>query len=178
MPKIILGKEEWVSLPLLGLPAIKARIDSGAQTSSLHALNIRPFERDGQKFVSFDIHPIQQNRSIILRAVAPLIGVRVVKPANGISERRYVVLTRMRLAEREWDIEITLSNRDDMGFRMLLGRQAMEGPRIGRSLAVLRHGRDGARRRQTDVRDTRRNQKRSSHCRASQQQGSLFQTAG
>ncbi len=127
MNKIILGKEEWVSLPQLGLPAIKARVDSGAQTSSLHALNVRPFEREGKSFVSFDIHPIQGDRNILLRAVAPLLGTRLVRPANGISERRYVILTRMRMDAQEWDIEITLSNRDEMGFRMLLGRQAMQG---------------------------------------------------
>lgn len=125
MTKLILGKEEWVSLPLLGLPAVKTRVDSGAKTSSLHALNIRPFERDGERYVSFDIHPIQGNRTIILRAEAPVVDVRTVKNSGGQSERRYVVSTRMLIGNEEWEIEITLTNRDDMGFRMLLGRQAM-----------------------------------------------------
>ena len=127
MPKLILGREEWISLPQLGLPAIQTRVDSGAKTSSLHALNIRPVEDGMQRMVSFDIHPLRDNRTVILRATAPLVDMRTVRNTGGISERRYVIGTRMRIGDREWDIEITLTNRDEMGFRMLLGRQAMVG---------------------------------------------------
>ena len=125
--KIIVGSEEWCALPALGIPAIKARVDSGAKTSSLHAFNIRPFSRGGQSWVSFEVHPLQNNRRTIIRCEAEVIDKRVVKSSSGIGEKRFVVRTELRLNDQSWPVELTLSNRDSMGYRMLLGRQAMHG---------------------------------------------------
>jgi ribosomal protein S6--L-glutamate ligase len=125
--KIIIGSEEWCALPALGIPAIKVRVDSGAKTSSLHAFNIRAFQRSGGSWVSFEVHPLQNSRRTIIRCEAEVIDKRVVKSSSGIGEKRYVVKTAMRHLDQQWDIELTLSNRDSMGYRMLLGREAMNG---------------------------------------------------
>jgi ribosomal protein S6--L-glutamate ligase len=123
--KLIIGSEEWVSLPELGLPVIKSRIDSGAKTSALHAYNIQPYEEKGQAYVRFDVHPVQKNRRIVKRCSAPVIARRVVKSSNGESEKRFVIQTTVALGDASWSIEVTLTNRDSMGYRMLLGREAM-----------------------------------------------------
>jgi len=125
--KIILGKEEWCGLPELGLPSIKVRIDSGAKTSSLHAFNIHTFTEDGNKHVHFDIHPIQNNRRIIQSCRGLVIDRRNIKSSSGETERRHVIKTLLRLGEDAWEIEVSLTNRDSMGYRMLLGREAMQG---------------------------------------------------
>jgi len=122
----IIGQEEWCSLPELGLAAIKARVDSGAKTSALHAFNIREVKKGGELYVTFDIHPIQKNREITKSCKAKVIGRRTVRSSTGASEKRYVVETELKLGNESWPIELTLTNRDDMGYRMLLGRQAME----------------------------------------------------
>lgn len=126
MTKIIIGKEEWCSLPELLLPNIKARIDSGAKTSSLHAFNIRTIEEEGVKFVLFDIHPIQNSRKVIQSCKAKIFDRRNVKSSSGETERRYVIKTPISLGGQMWEIEITLTNRDSMGYRMLVGREAMQ----------------------------------------------------
>jgi ribosomal protein S6--L-glutamate ligase len=123
--KIIIGKEEWCSLPTLGLRAIKARVDSGAKTSALHAFNIQRFEEDGITYVSFDIHPVQGNRKLLQKCRARVVDHRNVKSSSGDQEKRIVIKTPVRLGDEEWDIELTLTNRDSMGYRMLLGREAM-----------------------------------------------------
>lgn len=123
--KIVIGKEEWCALPELDLPAIKVRVDSGAKTSSLHAFNIQPFEENGKKYVHFDIHPIQDNRKIIQSCRALVVDRRHVKSSTGEKEKRHVIKTPVRLGGETWEIEITLTNRDSMGYRMLLGREAM-----------------------------------------------------
>lgn len=125
--KIILGSEEWCSFPELGIPTIKARVDSGAKTSALHAINIAPFKKDGQNWVKFDINPIQNNVKTIIHCEAPLIDKRVVKSSSGFREERYVIQTNLEIGNTNWSIEMTLTNRDSMGFRMLLGREAMSG---------------------------------------------------
>ncbi len=125
--KIVIGSEEWCSLPQIGIPAIKVRVDSGAKTSSLHAFNIRAFSRAGVNFVSFEVHPLQGNLRTIVRCEAEIIDKRVVKSSSGLGEKRYVVKTTLRHHEQQWDIELTLTNRDSMGYRMLLGREAMNG---------------------------------------------------
>ncbi|MBF2709139.1 30S ribosomal protein S6--L-glutamate ligase [Flavobacterium soyangense] len=125
--KIILGSEEWCSFPELGIPAIKARVDSGAKTSALHAKNIAPFIKDGQNWVKFDINPIQNNVKTIIHCEAPLVDKRVVKSSSGFREERYVIQTNLEIGNTNWGIEMTLTNRDSMGFRMLLGREAMSG---------------------------------------------------
>lgn len=125
--KLIVGSEEWCSLPGLGLPAIKARVDSGAATSSLHAFNIVPFQRDGALWISFEVHPLQNDRSVVVRHEAPVLEQRGVRNTSGISETRYVIQEELVLGEQRWPIELTLTNRDAMGYRMLLGREAMVG---------------------------------------------------
>jgi ribosomal protein S6--L-glutamate ligase len=125
--KIILGSEEWCSLPELGIPSIKARVDSGAKTSALHAINIAPFIKEGQNWVKFDINPIQNNVKTIIHCEAPLVDKRVVKSSSGYREQRYVIQTSLEIGNSKWVIEMTLTNRDSMGFRMLLGREAMSG---------------------------------------------------
>ncbi|MGC4039562.1 MAG: 30S ribosomal protein S6--L-glutamate ligase [Flavobacterium sp.] len=125
--KIILGSEEWCSFPELGIPAIKARVDSGAKTSALHAINISPFVKDDENWVKFDINPIQNNNKTIIHCQAKLIDKRIVKSSSGFREQRYVIQTNLSIANELWPIEVTLTNRDSMGFRMLLGREAMSG---------------------------------------------------
>lgn len=125
--KVILGSEEWCSFPELGIPTIKARVDSGAKTSALHAVNIAPFIKDGENWVKFDINPIQNNLKTIIHCEAPLVDKRIVKSSSGFREQRYVIRTTLDFGENKWPIEMTLTNRDSMGFRMLLGREAMSG---------------------------------------------------
>ncbi len=127
MKKVVIGKEEWCALPELGLPAIKARVDSGAKTSSLHAYNIHTFEEDGKKYAHFDIHPVQGNRKIIQSCRGLVVDQRAVKSSSGDKERRLVIRTPITLGDESWDVEITLTNRDAMGYRMLIGREAMAG---------------------------------------------------
>ncbi|MES2543657.1 MAG: 30S ribosomal protein S6--L-glutamate ligase [Bacteroidota bacterium] len=125
--KVILGSEEWCSFPELGIPTIKARVDSGAKTSALHAINIAPFIKNDQNWVKFDINPIQNNLKTVIHCEAPLVDKRIVKSSSGFREQRYVIQTTLDIGNSNWTIEMTLTNRDSMGFRMLLGREAMSG---------------------------------------------------
>jgi ribosomal protein S6--L-glutamate ligase len=125
--KITIGCEEWCAFPDLGIPAIKARVDSGAKTSSIHAFNIQKFRRKGESWVSFEVHPLQNNRRAVIRCEKPIVDKRVVKSSSGISETRYVVIATLKIGPQVWDVELTLANRDSMGYRMLLGREAMGG---------------------------------------------------
>ncbi len=125
--KIIVGCEEWCGFPELNVPAIKARVDSGAKTSSIHAFNIKTFKRHGATWVGFDIHPLQHDRKTTVRCESPVIDRRLIKSSNGTSEKRYVIRSKMQIADAEWEINLTLTNRDSMGYRMLLGREAMHG---------------------------------------------------
>ncbi len=125
--KIIVGGEEWCSFPQINIPGIKARVDSGAKTSALHAVNIIAFKKNGEPWVSFDVHPLQNNGKTTIHCEAPIIDKRRVKSSSGTSELRYVIRTVLSIADTTWDIEVTLTNRDSMGYRMLLGRQAMSG---------------------------------------------------
>lgn len=125
--KVIVGSEEWCSLPELGIPTIKSRVDSGAKTSALHALNIAPFIKNESNWVKFDINPIQNNTKTLIHCEAKLIDKRIVKSSSGFREQRYVIQTNLEIGASKWAIEMTLTNRDSMGFRMLLGREAMSG---------------------------------------------------
>jgi ribosomal protein S6--L-glutamate ligase len=125
--KVILGSEEWCSFPDLDIPTIKARVDSGAKTSSLHAINIAPFIKNDSNWVKFDINPIQNNNKTVIHCEAPLVDKRIVKSSSGYREQRYVIQTLLKIGDDTWPIEMTLTNRDSMGFRMLLGREAMSG---------------------------------------------------
>lgn len=127
LEKLIVGSEEWCSFPTLNIPAIKARVDSGAKTSALHAINIVAFDRDGEKWVKFDINPLQNNGKTVIHCEAKVVDRRTVKSSSGSRESRYVIKTRIDFGNHFWEIELTLTNRDSMGYRMLLGREAMSG---------------------------------------------------
>ncbi|MFH6602774.1 30S ribosomal protein S6--L-glutamate ligase [Maribacter algicola] len=123
----IIGSEEWCVFESLGIPAIKARVDSGAKTSSIQASNIKVYNKGAQEWVKFEVNPLQENRSIAIGCDARLIDRRMVKSSSGISEERLVVRTPVTLGKDSFDIELTLANRDTMEFRMLLGREAING---------------------------------------------------
>jgi ribosomal protein S6--L-glutamate ligase len=125
-PHFILGWEEWVALPDLGLPAIKAKVDTGARTSALHAFFVEPVPGRTAR-VRFGVHPIPRRADIEIVCVAPVVDRRSVTSSNGDREKRYVISTPIRIGEREWNIEVTLTNRESMSYRMLLGRQAIGG---------------------------------------------------
>jgi ribosomal protein S6--L-glutamate ligase len=125
----ILGWEEWVTLPELGLSAIKAKVDTGARTSALHASFVEPFGPPGSRQVRFGVHPVPRRAGVAIACTARLIGRREVKSSNGEREQRYVIETPIRVGDREWRIEVTLANRDMMSYPMLLGRQGI--PRDG-----------------------------------------------
>ena len=122
----MIGTEEWCSFPSLGIPAIHARVDSGAATSSIHAEHIQAFIRDGQPWVSFEVHPLRNKRSTTVRCEAPVYDKRLVKSSNGSTERRYVIRVPLEIGSHHYDIELTLTNRAGMSYRMLLGREAMQ----------------------------------------------------
>ncbi len=130
MDKKIVGKQEWCRLESLRIPAVKARVDSGAKTSSLHAYQIEPFKKNGRPWVRFAAHPLQSNAKIALQCEAPVVDRRAVKSSSGTSEKRYVILTPITIGGETWEVELTLTNRDSMGYRMLLGREAMAGKLI------------------------------------------------
>ncbi len=119
------GWREWVSLPQLNIPCIKAKVDTGARSSALHASNIKRFRRHDKSMVRFDICPVQHSRTGLVTVEVPLIEMRSVRSSNGKTQVRPVIRTLVLLGDRQWELELTLTNRDAMGFRMLLGRQAL-----------------------------------------------------
>ena len=125
--RTLLGWREWVGLPELGLERIKAKVDTGARTSALHAFELRPFMKDGQQRVEFRMHPNQHDLDTVVDCVADVVDERMVTDSGGNREQRYVIETRLEIGEVARRIELTLTSRDTMLFRMLLGRTALKG---------------------------------------------------
>lgn len=123
--KSIIGWREWVVLPELGTPPIKAKVDTGARTSALHAFHIKEFTREGVEFVKFFVHPVQHRRKPQFECEAKVLERRCVTSSTGHKEFRYVIETILEMGGHQWPIELTLTNRDELGFRMLVGRQAI-----------------------------------------------------
>ena len=124
-PPRLIGFREWVSLPDLNLPAIKAKVDTGAKTSSLHAYDIEVVQRGQKSYVHFKVHPLQHDFSVVIKCRALLVDQREVTDSGGHKEVRYVIQTTMVLNGLKKQIELTLTNREEMKFRMLIGRAAL-----------------------------------------------------
>lgn len=120
------GWREWISLPELGIRRIKAKIDTGAKTSTLHAFNLQRFKKNAQHWVKFSVHPMQENEDIVISTEAEIIDIRWVMDSGGRRERRFFINTQLVIGKQNWPIEISLTNRDMMRFRMLLGRTALK----------------------------------------------------
>ncbi|MCC5811714.1 MAG: ATP-dependent zinc protease [Ectothiorhodospiraceae bacterium] len=124
-PKLTVGWREWVGLPALGVEAIKVKVDTGALTSALHAIHVRVVRNNGRERVRFDLHPLQRDSRLTVHCEADLLEWREVRSSNGDTEFRPVIRTPVALGGQQWPIDVTLTNRDSMGFRMLLGRRAL-----------------------------------------------------
>ena len=128
--RLILGWEEWIALPGLGLPAIKAKIDTGAKTSALHAETIEPYGPAAAPRVRFTIRPAARRPDIVVACSAPVIDHRSVVSSNGGREQRFVIQTDLAIDGHVWPIEVSLSDRREMSYRMLLGRQALKAGQL------------------------------------------------
>ncbi|GGD62655.1 ATP-dependent zinc protease family protein [Lacimicrobium alkaliphilum] len=122
-----LGWREWGALPALGIDKIKMKVDTGAKTSCLHAFRLESFEKDGKPWVRIYLHPHQNDNQTEQICESPVLEQRCVRDSGGHEELRYVIETDLHVADQRFKVELTLTNRDSMRFRMLLGRQAMEG---------------------------------------------------
>jgi hypothetical protein len=121
----VVGWREWVGLPSLGVEWVKAKIDTGARTSSLHAFALHEFDQDGQAWVRFEVHPWQRSAADAVEVAVPVHDRRHVRSSSGHAEERIVVLMGIRLLDRVVPAEVTLTRRDEMGFRMLVGREVL-----------------------------------------------------
>ena len=122
-----IGWREWVALPDLGVHLVKAKIDTGARSSALHAFDLDIRRRKQVEHIFFSVHPLQRDDRTVVRCSAVLADERWVTSSNGKREMRPVIRTRVSILDALWDIELTLTSRDEMGFRMLLGREAIRG---------------------------------------------------
>ena len=123
--KAIIGRLETIALPELAITDLQVRVDTGAKTSSLHVDNITKIKSNGKIMVKFDLHPDVHNVENVISCEAPLHDIRKVKSSNGTSEQRYVIATPVQLGSENWTIEITLTDRSDMNYLMLFGREAI-----------------------------------------------------
>lgn len=122
---LILGWREWVSLPELDIKRLKCKVDTGARTSTLHAYYVERLVENGRERVRFGLHPLQRRTDVSIDCVADIFDERVVSDSGGHRERRIIIKTLLQLGSHSWPIELTLTDRDTMRFRMLLGRTAM-----------------------------------------------------
>ena len=122
---LVLGWEEWVALPDLGLPALKAKVDTGAKSSALHAFAIEPFGRSEKPRVRFGVHPIPERPDIEVTCSSDVLDRRQFTSSNGETESRFVITSNISIGGRDWPIELSLTNREQMSYRMLLGRQGI-----------------------------------------------------
>ena len=120
----VIGWREWVGLPELGIKSVKAKVDTGARSSSLHAFDLEQFVKDGDEWVRFKVQPNQRDTRKTVETEAKILEMRAVRSSSGKADLRPVVLTTIKLLDETWSVELTLANRDEMGFRMLLGREA------------------------------------------------------
>ncbi len=123
--KLQIGWREWVGLPELGVGAVKAKVDTGARTSAIHAFGVQPFEVGDETWVRFQLHPRQRARRPTITCEAPVFDHRPIRSSNGEVQERYVILTDLEMAGQTWSIELSLASRDNLGFRMLLGRRGL-----------------------------------------------------
>ncbi len=121
----VIGWREWASLPDLRIPAIRVKIDTGARSSSLHATRLSTFERDGQVWVRFRFRPRAEKGVVWSWCEAPSVGTRNIRSSTGDLQRRHVIVTALRLGGETWPIEVSLADRQEMGFEMLVGRTAV-----------------------------------------------------
>lgn len=121
------GWREWVALPDLGIQRIKAKVDTGARTSALHSFEVIPYTEAGRSRVEFSMHPNQNDSETVVRCHADVLDRRIVTDSGGHKEERFVIRTLLKVGTHEWPIEATLTARDDMLFRMLIGRTALKG---------------------------------------------------
>lgn len=120
----IIGWREWVDLPDLGIQQIKVKVDTGARSSSLHAIDLKTFEKDGEDWVSFKVNPVQNKTHQRIKVSARVLEFRSIRSSSGCAQLRPVIVTHVTLLGITWPVELTLANRCAMGFRMLLGREA------------------------------------------------------
>ncbi len=121
----VIGWREWLSLPELGIAHIKAKVDTGARTSALHTFELEPYQDQDIAMVRFLVHPWQDRDDVIIECHAPILEQRWVTDSGGHREQRFVIVSPLQLGDQSWPVELTLTNRDSMKFRMLLGRTAM-----------------------------------------------------
>jgi len=127
MKKIIIGSLEKCDLPQLGIEGLHVRVDTGAKTSSLHVDNIEEFKKDDELWIAFDMHPDVYDIEEVVRKEAKVVDIKRVKSSTATRQRRYVIVTKIKMANKTWKIRLTLTNRSTMTYMMLLGREAMKG---------------------------------------------------
>lgn len=137
----VIGWREWVSLPGLGVRRIKAKIDTGARSSSIHAFNVETFHQDQIEYVRFNIHPLQRRERPEVTATVPILERRLVRSSNGEAAQRIVIRAEVEMLDDRFPLDLTLANRDAMGFRMLIGREALRGRYMVDSSLSYRGGR-------------------------------------
>ncbi|MDO8953536.1 MAG: RimK/LysX family protein [Gammaproteobacteria bacterium] len=125
--KLIIGWKEQCGLPDLNIRKIIAKVDTGADTSAMHAINIKPFTDRGQPHIQFEVNPIRFNNTFSILCTAPVVDHRIIRSSNGQHEKRFVIITRLILGEREYLTQLTLTNRSLLNYRMLLGKEFLSG---------------------------------------------------